>query len=433
MKDLSLYEIYMEDSTDELYEEMEKFLESYQPYLEAKEGVYKDNYYLRDHLQIPYVQKVLANSKNRDALSEFVNKFLDDHVDQLSTSGPVHIFTFSEKEVSFLYDMFSINDETLLKLYDGLIQETYYGKVSAFFTGWIKHAPHKLLITSMLIEGLQKGYDDVVMCCEYIWAFNEYPIVYRHYWSIGVKEDVMNYTIEHLGSKFKITNMKNLQELIYYHAHKSVTTNRDKLIEGLDNAYLDFMHRMRTQFNNNFHNIANAYYANDKLGLTLHTKDSQFDDGSLSEQEGHATNMARAIDTTINKLSTSGVEKSIVKIVSDGSDIDQNNLTAYINQIFATKGNKLNLFIENIITAYFNRNPTNTSLGTTEFLNFGLALYRSIGTSKDPIYQSIKQILQNWITDIVDLRSTYKSDSTISNYTRAIFNYFVFAIFYVHK
>lgn len=430
MKDLLLYKLYMDDASEELYEEMTEYMESDQSYLEAKEGVYKDNRYLRDHLQIPYVQDVLAKPKVRDELSAFVNKFLDDHVDQLSTSGPVHIFTFGDKETSFLYDMFKINGETLIKIYNELIQETYYGKISAFFNGWINHAPHKLLVTSMLIEALQKGYDDVVMCCEYIWAFNEYPIVYRHFWSLGVKEDVMNYTIEHLGSKFKITNMKNLQQLIYYHAHKSVTTMSDKLKEAYDNVYLDFMHRMRTQFNNNFRNIANAYYDNDKLGLTLHTKDSQFDDGSLADQEGHITNMSRAIDNTINKFSTSGVEKGIAKLVADGSNVDKDTVTAYLNQIMSTKNNRLDLFIENIITAYFSKNPTNSSLGTTEFLNFGIALYRSIGTSKDPIYQSIKQILQMWMNNILDINSAYKSEGTRINYTRAIFNYFIFAINY---
>lgn len=427
--DTSKYQQFMEDYMQEEFDGMTEYIESMDDlFLEAKEGVYKDNYYLRDNLQIPYITKELAKPRVRDTIVEFVSKFLDDHVTQLSTSGPVHIFTFSDKETSVLYDLFKINDEKLYELYEQTIKETYYGNISKFITGWIKHAPHKLLITSMLIEALQKSYDDILVCCKYMWAFSEYPLVYRNFWKIGVKEEVMNYTIEHLSSKYKVTNMKNLKELLYYHADKSVQSEQERLKTGLDHTYFDFMRRMRNQMNNNFRNIANVYYQNDKMDLTQHTKDSQFDDGTLADQEGHTTNTARAIDNTISKFEVGTVDKSVVGIVAEAAKIDKDTTITYINRILTTKGNNLNRLIEDIITSFFTRNPTNSSLGTTEFLTYGLSLYRSIGTSKDPMYQDIKVILHQWMYDILDIRSTYSSEGTIINYTRAIFNYVIFMI-----
>lgn len=158
-----------EDTYDSIMEENEKIAAN-------KDDVYKVNYYFRDHLQIPKVSKKLEKSSVRDQIIEFVGKFLDIHNDELSTSGPVKIFTFSDRETSFFYNLFEISGDELFEMYDNMVQETYYGKISKFITGWIKNAPHKILITAILIEALQKNYSEIIECCEYIWAFCEYPI-----------------------------------------------------------------------------------------------------------------------------------------------------------------------------------------------------------------------------------------------------------------
>ena len=71
------YLSYLTEDIDEAYEEMDR-------YLEAKEGVFKDNFYLRDHLQIPYIRNVLSKQKTQDAIIDLVSNFLDNHVDQLT-------------------------------------------------------------------------------------------------------------------------------------------------------------------------------------------------------------------------------------------------------------------------------------------------------------------------------------------------------------
>lgn len=428
----SLYELYMQEYLDESFSNMMKYLEKNNIDLyeakSSKEGVYKENYYLRDNLQIPYVSKILDKRKNRDMLVAFVSNFLDTHSTQLSTSGPVHIFIFGDKETNFLYTMFGINEDTLISMYNSMVQEAFYGKISAFFNGWVKNAPHKILLTSMLIEGLQKGYQDVIECCEYLWAFCEYPIIYRVYWKTGVKEDVMNYTIEHLGSKFKVKKVSNLQGLLKYDSHSSVVSKMNDLLTGADHAYTDFMQRMRNQINNTLKNISNAYYDNIELNATQHTNISSFDDGTLADQEGHITNIAQSVDKTLSKFNIGEINNPIAKIAADGSSVDKDNLIGYLNQIKSSKNNKLNKFIENIITIYFNKNPTDTSLGNAEFLNFALSLYRSIGTSKDPMYQEIKSILNMWMIDIINIDQYYSRTATIISYTRAIFNYMVLMI-----
>lgn len=396
-----------------------------------KQPVYKENYYLRDNLQNRYIKNVLVKSKTKDQLIEFTGRFLDEHANQLSTPGPIHMFTFGEKEMAPIYAMFGVNPDMLIEMYFHMIDEAFFGNISLFISGWVKKSPHKLLITAILIDALQNGYDDIVTCCEYLWAFSEYPILYRQFWKTGVKEDVMNYTIEHLGTKYKVKKVKNLQGLLKYDAHASIfPTMVDRLKSGVDNAYTDLMQRMRNQMKNTFKNISKAYYDNDKENASQHSKSSQFDDGSLADQEGHTTNIAQVVDKTVSKFNTETVNASMAGVAADGSQVDKDNLIGYLNQISSSKNNRINRLIENIITSYFNKNPTSTSVGSAEFLNFGLALYRSIGTSKDPMYQEIKSILNYWIYDIINIKQFYQREGTWIVYTRAVFNYMILMINY---
>lgn len=430
---MGLYEFfasdYLQEYMMEAEDDMRKFFEENEeePF---KSKPYKENYYLRDHLQKPKISSVLADQKNRDKIVEYVGTFLDDHVKQLSTPGPIYAFTFGEKETQIFYDMFGLKPADLLTMYDEMIQETWNGQISKFFTGWVKHAPHKLMITAMLIDAIQNGYDDIIECCEYIWAFCEYAIVFRGFWSSGVKPELMEYTIEHLGAKYKIKKVKNLQELLKYDAHSSVVAMTERLRIGMDHTYTDFMYRMRNQLKNTFKNISKEYYENDKKQATMHQKDSMFDDGSIADNDGHTNNMAQIIDNTVNKFANGTLNSAYMRSCADARSVDKDTLAGYIGQIFSAKGNRIPQFVETIITIYFTKNPSITNIDGSQFLNFGLAMYRSIASSKDPLYQTLKEILNYWMNGIVDIKQYYKRDGTIIAYTRAIFDYFILMIQY---
>ena len=397
---------------------------------EGKDPVYKENYYLREHLQTPLITPVLANQKNRDEIVDFTGRFIDKHANQLSTSGPVYIFTFGEKEVQPLYDMFNVNGELLLNLYREMVKETYFGKISKVYDGFFEKAPHKILLVAILIDAIQNGYDDIRTCNEYLWAFTEYPILYRKSWTTGVKEDVMNYTIEHLGNKFKIKKMKNLQELLKYDANKSVENKLDQLKQGADNVYCDLTYRMRNQFKNTLQNIADAYYKNSKENATQHNNTTMFDDGEIADQEGHASQTTQIIERICEKFASKELNSAMLKIAADGAKVDKGNLNGFIVSIYADKYNQLNKFIENILGLYFVKYSGNSEIIAGEFLSFGLALYRSIGTSKDPVMQELKQIINHWMNDVVNIREYYNREATCIAYTRAVFNYFILMINY---
>lgn len=439
-------DLFMEEYINEAYDEMYNYYEELMneeekiALMEAKEGVYKDNYYLRDNFKNKYVTPTLAKDNVREGIIDVVAEFMDTHHQQLGAQGPIYTFTFGNNEMNKIYQLINdnippsltpISNELQIKMFDDMVLATYEGgNISKFFKGWVQHAPYKILLIAMMIESLQKGYDDMLECAENMFAYIEYPILYREYWSTGVDAECMIYTIEHLSNKFKVRSMKDLQELLHYDAHVCVINMKERLTIGTDNIYADFMQRIRNQINNKLKNISRAYYDNKDKNLTQHTNTSEFEDGSLADQEGHTSEMTQAIDNTINKFITGTTNNALARVVSERNKLDKNNFINYINQIMNYKGNNVNKLVEDIITAYFNKQPTNTSVGSLEFTNFGLGLYKSIGTSNNPILVEIKNILQFWVYDICEINKSYSSPTTIINYTKSFFEYIIFMIQY---
>lgn len=260
--------------------------------------------------------------------------------------------------------------------------------------------------------------------------FTEYPIMYQNFWSTGVREDVMNYTISRMSSKFKVKKLNNLKELLKYDSTKAVELKMDELRKGVDNVYLDLMYSIRSRINSTFKNISREYYNSIEMNATQHNNVSTFDDGEIADQEGHSSNSAQVIDGVIEKFALHEINPSMLRVAADGSSVDKGNLSGYLSLIYSDKSNRLNKFIENIIGMYFIKYPSNTGINAGEFLNFSFALYRSIGTSKDETLKELKDILNHWMNDVINIKQYYQREATIIAYTRAIYNYFCMMINY---
>lgn len=386
---------------------------------------YNVTFYLRDHLQIPHISQPLAKASVQDQIIEFTGRFMDENVRALETPGPTFMFKFAEKEHNFLYELFNTSKEDVLHMCNEMYAVAY-GEGKLF--NLIREGPHKVLLTAIIIESIQKKYSDIYEACKYIMAFMDYPMLYRRSWRIGVNEDVMNYTIEHLPNKFKIKKMKNVRELLKYDMDTAFKLCENRLRGGQDYQYVGFIQRCRNQLSASFKKIAKEYYDNSEKNATQHSKDLILDDGNIADQEGNYAVMAQAIENTYTKFLSNGINNHIISIASEGNSVNKDILTSYINQIYTTKNNRLHQFVDRVITSYMSKNPSNTSLGSGEFMNFGLTLYRSIGTSKDPNYMEIRNILNYWMDDIINISKFYQNKGTIINYTRAIFNYMIMMI-----
>lgn len=387
-------------------------------------------YYLRDHVQIPIVREKLKQQSVKNQIISWVGKFLDENATKLATTGPVYIIPFLDDKANFFYILFdTTRDEitTHMNAMKGVAFTDPIKDKDALIN--VKNSPHKILFTAILIEALQNNYEDIIECCRFLFAFTDYAIIYRSYWRFGVKEEVMNYTIENLPSnKFLAKKLNNILELLKYQSNKALECYTKRLMTGADRYYIDFTGGVRTRINNTFRNIAHFYYDNNDNNLAQIVQKTHYDDGKLVEMEGQHQIISAAVEKSLNGFMTKEVEQKIVRVISQGGELDPGTLTTFLNQIINDKRNKLERFVESLITAFFQAKPIATTVNSAEFVNFGIGLYRSISTSKKELYMDLKNILNFWINDIIDIKKYFKGSTTISNYSRGIFNYIVLMI-----
>lgn len=227
----------------------------------------KESYYLKEHLMVK-ISPVLAEEDNRKKVIEFTGKLISDHSTQLSASGPVDVLISGDKITPFLYELFNITGEELSQILNNMMVVAYEGDVKFNI---IRSLPYRLLIIAMIIEGLNKGYSDIVGCGEYMAIFTEYPLTFRRFWpkNVRIKEDVMKYTIEHLSDRFIIKRQGNLLGLLRHISHSAVNFHKDRLKREIDSEYVDFTNRLRNQLRASLRSIAEVYYNNLEKDATI--------------------------------------------------------------------------------------------------------------------------------------------------------------------
>ena len=215
-----------------------------------------DPRFIKNHV-LPLISPHLSHKSIREEIIEFTKDFINKHHVELLDSGPINAFKFTEEDLSFLY--------TLLK-----IPDTRYGKIIKNIND--PKIPVDTLLISIIIESLNKGYEDLLETAELLLIFNEYPHIFYKFWqkNIIIKEDIMNYTIDKLDSRFIIKREKNILGLLKYISHPVGEYYKCKIENETDDEYFQIKGHMVTHLNNIFRNVANKYYDNyNKLGGKL--------------------------------------------------------------------------------------------------------------------------------------------------------------------
>lgn len=410
MSDTYLIESYEQSLSDEI------------AYMESAAKV---SYHLKETL-VPIVHKVLQSPKNRNAIIEFTGKFIDTNSEQLYAPGPIYSFLFGKNEFEPIYALFGLSEDIMKNECKEVSMKAYDGQLNMEI---IKAGPHKLLIALLVAECIKEGYEDLLTACKYMLGFAEYPILLRKSFPTGVQPTVMIYTIEHLPQKFKIKKMANLLELLYYDMNGVVNLCKDRVTTEMDYQYMDFLYRARNQLKATIKKIAKVYFDNIQNNGTLVAQSGIDANGNVTNVDGQYSNTSAVIDKIYAKMQANFIHKAFVKFNAEANSINKDLLETYLNKIYSDPNNKLHKFIENVVIGYF-RKTGNTEIISGEFISYGLALYRSIASSKDELYIELRTIVNYWMNDIIHITDSYSNKGTIINYTRGVFNYMIWMMNY---
>lgn len=419
--DKSLYEIYLEDDNEmEMNNEIEL----------TDKGVNKNSSILKRKLY-PIIEDKLSDNKNIQSLLTFINNFISKNIEALSATGPIELIPFNNRNINQILNIFEIDETFLTDLCKEAEHNAFPNK--AYDVVMVNAGPeHKILFAGIAIYGLKHNNQNALSIASFLLAFAQYPIAFHQFWRLGVKQDVMEYTIEHLSNQFAIRKHPNILSLMTYMTQLAIDTHKERLKTNMDHTYFDLGIRVKNAFYSSFTNIAKAYYKNYENNNTIHTQVDEYEDGNLSDVEGNMNNINEITNDIYNKFIINGIEESLVAVASRGTSssmsVDKVKLSSYLNTIKSHKDNKIKQFIESILYLFFNKFDLNDdAINSTQFLSYGINLYKSISLSKDEHSTNLKNILNMWV-DICGLRENISRDATIIAYKKAIFVYFILAI-----
>lgn len=403
----------------------------YLSYLEAAEGTTKmevhTTYYLQEHL-MPLIEKAMTK-RGIDSVIEFTGNFIDSNSKSLMAGCPLYNCVFGDKEQKFFYDLVGLSKPELVAMYEETIKIAYSGdnvNKHSIITN-MKTVYHMLIIIGILIWAIRNDEKDLKEACKYLSAFVWYPLIFRHYWPHGVIEGTMVYTLEHMSGKRFIKQHKTMLSYLYYHGDTCYKNFEERLKDGADRYYADYNNRVRNQINSPMRGISNEYYDNHDDDASHHEVAGTYDDGNLADQDSTTTMIGAIADKTFAKFTTIAIDVTIANTVAEGCEVSKAKLNSYLNKLLPLKENELFKLIENVLILFMNSKPADDSVGSGVFLNFGLSLYRSISSAKDPSKQTIARILTMWTNELLKIQEDYPTrPATVIGFRKALFFYIIF-------
>lgn len=422
------YRDYMMELVDDiLSDDNDIYLEA-RPRDPSRPKVVKyERYYLEDNL-MPKINQAFKHPKVIDGIIDATVKFITDNQDKLLTSGPVHIVPFLQKDAKILYDTVGMTEEELTTMIEHVKSEVF-----SYNFPMETIRPHQFIIIGMLIWGLRHANEDLIESCKYLISLSDYPFIYRKYWKRGVREDIMNYTVEHLGNKSHLRRLGNLLAWLLYHSTVCVGGWKEKLSADRvqDLCFIDFINRVYSQINSAFRKISNSYYENWEKNATEHTPQNITDDGTIITQDNLGSRVATITEATITKFRTNDINRANALNAAERRKVGPDKLVGLLTTIIADKTNRLFRFVESTLLLFISSNPIDDKVGSGAFLTFGLKLYPSLSTSKVPLRQEIDSILDHWVYNILELDKVYTTrEASVIGYRRAIYDYMIMMINY---
>lgn len=372
----------------------------------------------------PYVEKCFSSSTNVKDFEAAVGKFIDKNSEYLSAIGPTHQILFTDKDRNVVYDLVKIDEVSIKNIKNKSRDIKSKGQVMSnpFFS-----------LMSMIIRyfTIEKKEQTVRTAIVYL-GLSMYPSLFYKYYRLNVVDNVMSYTINNLSNKYKIKQLGNLLATIDETCYGAYMLHKAALIRGNDEDVVQFVLAVKTRLNSFMKHIRNEYDKNHKSGNYLNLEFDSNDEGNYHEADSSMHAVSRIVDKAALKLAVDGPPIKLIDSAAKVNKVSMSELRNYIKSMSTEEYLKdIKTVVESILLLYLiDKQNTVEDINSNKFLLYCLDLYKRSNTA-DPNILKIKNILDNWLTDLGTYKKTQRA-ATINNFRRAIFTFFVLYIQYVN-
>ena len=370
----------------------------------------------------PSVKICFSKKENSDLLVRIVSQYVDKNSEKLTTTGPVKRVLFTDAERDKIFSLVNIREETILNV----VNQTDYIK-----SGTTPGNPFNVLMTLIIryfkISKMQREMRAAIL---YL-TLSMYPSLHTKYFKFEPNEQIMEYTVAHMSSKYKLKQSGTILAALSDTTLVSDEHYSKELIRGNDKDIADYILSFKTRLNGLMKNICAEFMKqhSEKNYINFEVDNTEDDEG-YSVADSNSYLITRIADEVVMRLSVQGPNSTIILASARMADIALNDLRNTVTSICRESKNKEDIrsLVTSILYLFlFDGNNDKQDLTGNKFLLFCLDIYKKANTSDKNII-NIKNILDKWLNEYSEGYKKTNRVATLNNFRKGLYIFFVFTI-----
>ena len=415
-------EIPMNESVNDWSYNMESVEEEYNMFVEAS----GNSTLLRDFIS-PFIEGTFnGNPANVRKFNQLVSNFINRNIEKLTTSGPVYLIPFTDRDKSDYYTLFGISEKEIKKV----IKDHTKSLNSASNFLLLTQNPIFVLFYFVIRYFTMHPDNKSLNSALSIYALSAYPSIFSKYFPKGVIEPVMRYTIDNLTDKFLIKKTKHVFGVLVESMQRSYKFLKPYMKDASDKEVIRFIQRIRNDHNSLFKKISNMYMQNHKNGYAISTTNTTYDDNTpiVDEINNATTEVQNAVLKVSMPIIANGVDIIRAEASAKMSGIGVSDCRFFLTNIMIDKNiDQLQRMIESILFLYiYEDKKTIRDIRSQYFLAWAASLFKKTNSKNDNILR-INQILNHWAEES-GIYAKFRREASRINYKKALFFYVILSI-----
>ena len=370
----------------------------------------------------PTVEKALSNPKAVKEFIDIVSKYIDRNTDNLSTIGPIkNIIFWEERDRDPVFNLVGITKGAI--------------KAAALKIPELKRSvnasdPFNILMVMIIrFFRLHKMESERKAAGIYL-LLSMYPSLFGKYFKFKPNENIMAYTINTMSGKFKIKQ------------HGTVLNALVDISETCDEHYIDEIKRftdkdvalyisaLKTRANSFLKNIFSEFLKNHRSGKYMNYEEDNSDPDNFSVADSNSLLIQRISQAVTLQLSVSGPNSKCVTLAAKMNKVSLNDMRNTVNLLCKDRKNMddIRKVISAILYDYlFTGKNSQDEIKSTKFTIYTINTYKKSNTNDTNIVL-IKEILDKWLNAYSERYKKTNRVSTLNEFRRALYMFFVFTI-----
>ena len=377
-------------------------------------SIIKDTFYKR-------TETALKNPSHSKEIIRIISKYVDRNTDALVTLGPVNNIVFFDSDRIPIYEILSITKDELVATIK---------KSSDVSKSVNASDPFNVAMTLMIRYFCMTNKDAERKACALYLLLSMYPSLFAKYFKFKPNENIMSYTISSMSNKFKIKQKGTMLSVL------------DDVVSTCDNHYTPELKRftdkdvatyimaIKTRVNSILKNICNEFMKHHRAGNYINYEEDNMDEDNFTVADSNSLLIRRVTDAVTLQIAVHGPEMRCVSLAAKMCKVSVNAMRTAVTQLCKESKNKAKIteLVSDIMYDFlFNETNTQQDIKSTKFTLYALNTYKKSNTSNNNILK-IKAILDEWLTEYSEQYKKTNVQSTINNFRRALYMFWVFTI-----